>query len=291
VQIASPAVLMPLYCAWHLSTSPAETTNWDSIRIHLHHLQALPPATIAGYIVPTFALALPAPAVISYHLKQQLLAFWQAWPLWTSLFAAVLAPVFAKFGTKNPRGKGLDTVWALRWVYAFGFACAAGPHFAACVLSFSSAMFPTLFNSNLVADLHPARVFVPVLPWSSAARPSSLAEGTLWFFQWDYLIASVAVLLWAVSLNIQALQRQGIAANYFSLALKAVTITIAAGPCAAALVLIWERDELVISTTCWDISVDGDSRVGSTQPPITVIGSGKGVHGIQLGTVSNNAAQ
>ncbi|KAI9728825.1 MAG: hypothetical protein M1834_007212 [Cirrosporium novae-zelandiae] len=254
MQTTGFALVMPIYFALSLSTLP-RGVRWDTICVDLSVLKVLPASMIIGYITPILIMSLPAPSIIEFYFKQQILALWQVWPLLVSFLVSNLAAIHSK-GRPNERFEEAHaTIWYFRRVYAFGFACSAIPHLVACTLSLTAALFPTIFSADIAAELHPLRVFVPVLPWSGE-RPSSVAEGTLWFFHWDYSIGAVAVLLWAVALHTEGYRRQGIHISYIWLWFKILAGSAVAGVCGIAVGLIWERDELVFIS----VNFQGDSN-------------------------------
>jgi hypothetical protein len=100
-----------------------------------------------------------------------------------------------------------------------------------------------LFNSASVAEIHPGRLLVPVLPWSGA----EVFDLRLWFLQWENVIGEIAILLWAALRYFYTCgQRQ----SFIALGLRIVLLTPFAGPVGAAVVLMWERDSVL-----WSIAV------------------------------------
>jgi hypothetical protein len=74
----------------------------------------------------------------------------------------------------------------------------------------------------------------------------SLAEGALWFLQWDQLNASVAALVWSTKLWRSAHQAQRVRYSILGLAVKVVLLSLVAGVSGSVVELMWERDELLL---------------------------------------------
>lgn len=194
-------------------------------------------------------MCLPAPSIISFDTKQAFHAAWQPCPLYVSFLAMGANLLFSRFFTTRDDGDdGQAGLQALRRVYAFAFACAAIPHVAAWTISLASVMFPVLFNREFVARLHPRRVFVNALPWSDL-RVSTIGEGALRFLQWDNVIGSTGILLWAVAMYATAHREVEIKLNWIKLGVKIGLLALVSGPVGAAVELMWERDEVVFSKT------------------------------------------
>ncbi|KAL1999958.1 hypothetical protein VTN02DRAFT_3743 [Thermoascus thermophilus] len=251
-QTGSYALAVPLYCALHLCTSSiAARPDARTISVPRAVSDALPFVFVAGYVLPTAAMCLPAPSIVGVDAKQAFLAAWQPCPLYVSLLAMGADLLVSRFFTVTTPDDGEDDdgqagLRALRRVYAFAFACAAIPHVAAWTISLASVMFPALSNRELVARLHPRRVFVNALPWSDR-RVSTIGEGALRFLQWDNVIGSTGILLWAVAMHATAHREVGMKLSWIGLGVKIGLLALVSGPVGAAVELMWERDEVVFS--------------------------------------------
>ncbi|KAI9878134.1 MAG: hypothetical protein M1830_001780 [Pleopsidium flavum] len=251
------AVVIPLYLAIHLFTSPtvlsphgqlSKSTTY--LRVDPTELEVLPYSVFLGFIVPTILMCLPAPAAVTYPQKQGLIAFWQAFPLWISLWHMVISSSMKRIssmsGTSNryPAADRQTVHEALRKVYLFGFAMSAVIHVAIISISLASILTPAMFATSYSALLRPSQVFIPVSLFSTV-QVSSVGEGALYFGQWDELVGSAALLLWAAALYRNAHGAKVSWPGWASLVAKVIGLTVVAGPCSTALTLIWERDELI----------------------------------------------
>lgn len=90
VQTLSYGLTSPLYFTLHLWTSSTATRpDARTISVPRAVSDALPFVFVAAYILPTVAMCLPAPSVVSFDAKQAFLAAWQPSPVYISFLAMV----------------------------------------------------------------------------------------------------------------------------------------------------------------------------------------------------------
>lgn len=244
------AFAAPLYAGIQLSSSiTASRPNAQNIRVPRAVLKTIPLIFFIGYTIPSTLLVLPAPARLSVDLKQIFTAVWQPWPAYISILTTVVHILFSPF-TKNDTSVegGRATLKSLRWVYAFAFGNAALTHIITHGASIATAVVPMAFQESYVKALHPCKVFGIALPWVPL-RVDSLGTGVHVFLRWDYLIGSAGVLLWAMTLYVNAHRAVLGKSCCCDLLLKVGLLTVLTGPVGAAVELVWERDELVIHET------------------------------------------
>ncbi|KAL4894864.1 hypothetical protein BDV59DRAFT_164995 [Aspergillus ambiguus] len=249
-QVLTFAFATPLYAAVQVYTSiTARKPNPDNIRVPRAILNAMPFVFVVGYMVPTNLLIVPISEHMTVDLKQICIALWQPWPAYVSILLTIVHILFSPFASNDHNLEGgRSTLRALRRVYAFAFANAAVTHLISWTVSLTTLAAPALFEDRFLAALHPAKVFEVPLPWESpVAQVQSIGEGVHAFLRWDYLIGSAGVLVWAISLYKTAHKAVYGKVGCFGLTVKAVLLTIFAGPTGAAVELIWERDELVFN--------------------------------------------
>ncbi|KAJ5951930.1 uncharacterized protein N7479_010343 [Penicillium vulpinum] len=244
-QVLTFAFGIPLACGLQLGCSvTARRPHADNIRIPRSVLAVLPLIIVVGYMVPTAAMALPAPSVISVDLKQIAIAIWHPWPAYVSILTTVAYFALSPFFSNNHRA----SMSSLRWVYAFAFANASLSHIVSWVVSLATVVVPVLFEDRYLDSLHPSHVFSVPLPWSGLTV-DNVGDGVHVFLRWDYMIGSAGVLIWATSLYTIAHKQLLSTVSWPNLLLKIALLTVLAGPAGAAVELIWERDELVFSET------------------------------------------
>jgi hypothetical protein len=243
------AVVTPAFLALYLWTSPtAEKPSTENLWIDPNQLAALPFSLVLGLFVPSVAMSLPAPSVISISEKQSIAAFWQGFPLWIYLVQQVLALLISTVvpadSKSTPVEKNRVLVRSLQWVYMFGISCSALGHIATWSISLLAMLWPALFAPGIAELLHPSNVFLNTSPFSGARAPN-IAEGAKWFLQWDLLVGSAAMLLWAIALRVQAETARPTLWAYLSQFAFLSTVSMVIGPSGAAVVALWARDELV----------------------------------------------
>ncbi|KAG9240886.1 hypothetical protein BJ878DRAFT_545790 [Calycina marina] len=262
VQNIAFTVAVPLYLFLHLLTSP--TANLYRYNTHLLLVQALDlkilPLTIfLGYVVPSTLIALP---IFSSAVHQQLIAFWQLFPVWAVVIHSIIRFPMANSATGDSRTlsrsqaqydrdsselRGPPYLERAGTLYQFVLAICHATHLPILAITLlPSTSFaggsPTvthLLQSDFVNVFIPYRMGV-------IHKVSGLAEGALAFLQWDIYIGSAALLLWALVVYQNATRESmkpfSIKARWLKLAWEIPVYFIASGPVGALTVVLWERD-------------------------------------------------
>lgn len=171
-----------------------------------------PSSMIIGYILPLILAALPTPRVTAYETKQQLIAVWQGWPVYTSLIMLIIHYL-------RPMRASQD--WQLKIACAFAFACSTAGHLA--FLWFARAK---------TASYH---VFLPPVPWREL-QVASIEAGVLRFLQWDYTLSASAMLVWTVASYCRATGKR-IGQSSSVILIFGMAGVVFLGPCSVALLL------------------------------------------------------
>ncbi|KAI0883532.1 uncharacterized protein GGS22DRAFT_195223 [Annulohypoxylon maeteangense] len=263
--------IVPLYLALHLFTSPiAKLGGKDaksrgdaarqSLFVYLWDLALIPLAVTLGLVVPTIVMSLPELLHQSAATHYNWIAFWQAFPLWTVLVLDILHNAcYFLFGSLSPQdaqGKpttpGNGFMVAVSGVYQFGLIISAVTQIPILAISLLptplrstlAATFPKY--ASLISQITFARTFVPhSLSAPPTLDPSNYGPGDLAplvinFLQYDLYTGNTTVLLWALYLHVTTSGRP------FTKTLSTTIFwTLIGGPSAAAIALLWDRDELV----------------------------------------------
>ncbi|OJD29549.1 atma protein [Diplodia corticola] len=260
-QNISVAITIPLWCLLHLLALPSRTNSsalTASLSFSPTEARILPWAMTLGYILPTAAMSLPSPALVPALTQQTLVSAWQVFPLWIHLStAAILRPFFS---TTTPTTSTTPTTTSTP--HLFAFLLATIPHAATLSLSLSTLLFPALFRPSLAASLHPAAVFLPKYSPASPSSASSasaaaipLEEGVHRFMQWDECVSGAAAVVWAATLYVRDTRIKGnngggeggiVRWGWLGVAARAVGWSVVGGPAAAAVALVWGRDEVCL---------------------------------------------
>ncbi|CAD0088068.1 unnamed protein product [Aureobasidium vineae] len=237
-------VIGPIFLAF----SPVGEQSTSHVFVnHKTDIDAIIPATIGGIIVPTILMSLHAPTIVSLEQKVDLIRLWQFFPLlfrlgqrvWTSYVLVRLGTYKDELAEKSPKNQRR----AFRRVYIFGLCCAAVPHVSTIAVSITSLLFPTFFANNIPAEFHPINLFIPISPFSGK-QAGTVGEGAHWFLQWDMTLMFLTYLVWAYFAVVKVIYpSSGVLST--SLLLRLAGWSLLFGPMGAAMLAIWERDDIV----------------------------------------------
>ncbi|KAK0637819.1 Citreoviridin biosynthesis protein D [Lasiodiplodia hormozganensis] len=251
-QNISVAITIPLWCLLHLFTLPTRTnsaTLTASLTLPASEARMLPWAMTLGYVAPSLAMALPSPILTTPLVQQWLASAWQIFPVWIYLARTVVLPPFftSRASTpSSPAAAAAASYHAASTTHLFALLLAALPHATTLTLSLSSLAFPSLFAPATAAALHPAAVFLPKLS-PAGTTGVGLAEGVTRFMQWDELVSSVASVVWAGTVYLRDTRTKGGKRfGVLGVVVRAVGWSVIGGPAAAAVGLVWARDEGVL---------------------------------------------
>jgi hypothetical protein len=250
VAIVGFAVVAPLYFAFQLYASPNVKSPAGHNLLPADPLSViLIPATIlTGFGLPSLLMTLPAPAVLSFDTKQLWTGIQQGWTLWIylatialTITASALDPQMYAASTGATRAKIIKN---LRRAYVFALASAASAHLLPLLICSLATLFPPLFAAPYRVQLQLSNVFYLANPFGNL-KAASLADGALWFLQWDTFVGVLSVLLWGLTLRFAASEGQPNKTEWALEVAKTGLIALAVGPTAAAVVAVWARDESI----------------------------------------------
>lgn len=236
-QIIGPGVFFPMYTAWDLFMGPHSNVPIAGSTLHFSQI-TIPVSLMLGGVLPALTLLLPSPSWMTYDTKQYLIVVIQLWPVLVSTVIQILAPLRTAAQERPHRKSHHGSLCR------FALTCASVSHLGVYTVAAASVISPTHFGRALSADIHPFRLMLPVLPWSGA-RTDSAEEGVFWLLQWDYTVASVSVLLWAVEHFFREKWRRVEKVDWTSFALDLLIRVVFCGPCGAAVQLMWARENLL----------------------------------------------
>lgn len=205
-----------------------------------------------AYVIPMALFAAPVPDVLSIFQKQTVVAWYQPWSVWIAITHFLITLVFRPWIQKS-NSESSTTAAAYRSarsnhraIYAFAFALAAIPHLTVMSITLTALLYPGLYSSRTISVLSLHNVFIPPSPWSDAKAPH-LVEGCKWLLQWDYITGSFGVLVWVLTryVSLQMSITPETRASWLGLVGRVLVWTAFAGPTAAAVEILWERDEIV----------------------------------------------
>ena len=244
------AVIMPLYLILHLSTSPTILPLKETIAMENTELACIPLSIILGYVVPSALVALPSPSLLSFEGKQSLLALWQVFPLWVAILQQLLTYMLGKSAVAAEK-VNRNNMGVLRFVYTFLISAAGTSQIVTGAMMLTSISFPTLFAPEFPGPFDPSKVAIPTAVTSSV-KATSIGEGTHLLLQYDQMVGSTAILVWAWFLFVNASSRDKVPAYLANPTLRSILLLVMTGPVGCAVSLVWARDELVYSQTNLD---------------------------------------
>lgn len=246
-------MITPLYAVWNLFWSPLETTSRkQDYMINRVETVGLLVSQAVAYVIPMALFAAPVPDMLSVFQKQTMVAWYQPWSVWIAVTHFLITLVVRPW-IRQPDPEVSATAAAYRSarsnhraIYAFAFALAAIPHLVVLSITLTALLYPGLYSSRLLGLLSLQNVFIPPSPWSDT-KAQHLVEGCKWLLQWDYITGSTGVLVWVLTryIALQTSTSRENRASWFGLAGKVLIWTVLAGPTAAAVEVLWERDEIV----------------------------------------------
>ena len=211
-------------------------------------LAVAPFSVLIGYGTPSVIMSLAAPSLISFDQKQKWAALQQGWPLWIlitqtliSTCVAIINPTVSVMTQDDKKAKALKY---LRRAYVFALMSSVAGHLMSGFLSLMAYTFPVVFSAEYMAMMQPSVVFKPAWPFPPR-KANTIADGAVWFLQWDILTGTSALLIWALSLRLSAIQQQRSFYGWVVGGLKIALLLLAVGPAGAAVIAVWSRDELV----------------------------------------------
>lgn len=254
-QVLTFAFATPVYGFLHLVTSStASTPSRANMHIPYAVLKSLPLVFLVGNAIPSIAMVLPYSSWNTVEVKQLLTAVWQPWPAYTALGLTaanlLLGGLFSCGDGASPDARK-KSAGALRYIYAIAFGNAALSHLIAATVTIGTVVAPKIFHPDYVVALHPAKLLETLLPWSVSpvAQIRTLGDGVHNFLRWDYNIGTAALLLWTSVLYARAHRHyEGKGVGAVAFLSKIATLSALAGPAAAAVELMWEREEFVLQS-------------------------------------------
>jgi hypothetical protein len=221
----TPAIYLPLYLGARLAlVTPSNMVPADLV-IDPVQLEVLPWAFLIGYVAPFVVLLLPDIRVLDKSIKQSAAAWWQQWPVYTALCQATLSLIWRPATVPSP--PAAETWPQVQSVYTFIFVLAGFSHWISVIGAFATGVTMT-------------ELFLPALPGKDVKARHGW-EAAKWCVQWDVVLDTPAMILWAIVLYWQT---GGVVDS--SLLQRLFVNFLLAGPLGVPIGLLWERDAFVL---------------------------------------------
>jgi hypothetical protein len=221
----TPAIYLPLYLGVRLALmTPSNLTPRD-LTIDPVQLEVLPWAFAIGYVAPFIVLLLPDVRIRDISIKQSAAAWWQQWPAYTAFCQLLLSLTWRPAAVAPPSA---TEAWPqVQSVYIFIFVLAGLSHWLSVLGSFATGVSMT-------------ELFLPALPGKDVKARHGWEAGK-WCVQWDVVLATPAMILWA---GVLYWQTGGVVD--FSLGQRLLVNFFLAGPLGIPIGLLRERDAVVL---------------------------------------------
>ena len=220
----------------------------DELVVQPLQLAVAPVSIGLGYGIPSIIMCLAAPAKISFAAKQAWTGAQQAWPIWIAAAQALITTLVSvnnsMVNVMTEDDRKTRTLTYLRLAYGFALVSSTAGHLTSHGLSNLAYAFPVLFNPAYAAMMQPSHVFSLQWPFSDV-KVATLADGALWFLQWDVVTGTAAVLLWAFTLRMGVEKAKPSYLHWLVGLVICALPAFAVGVSGAAVIAMWARDEIV----------------------------------------------
>ncbi|KAM5369006.1 hypothetical protein ACJZ2D_009209 [Fusarium nematophilum] len=247
-QAATITIIAPIYLALQLLLSPPASQP-NSVLADPCDLALLPVSTVLSYVLPTIGLGLPLLNVLSREAEYLAIALWQPFPVYQTAIQT-----FSRLLCRSRRGKGKNTaqINARECRRALGRAYGFISYLTISIHSTVVAVIVTSAMTNVLSEISASEI----LALTSLTNPPTLAlldpplsatssrAIVVSFLRWDVYCACASMVIWA-AYQLHAVRKQlGITA----LLLKPFLWALVGGPIFPAVMLLWERDDMVLNS-------------------------------------------
>ncbi|UPK96286.1 hypothetical protein LCI18_007221 [Fusarium solani-melongenae] len=239
-------IIAPIYLMLQLLLS-SPTLEPTSILADPFDLALLPVSTVISYVLPTIGLCLPLLKVLSQKARLIAVALWQPFPLYQTTIQTV-----SRLFCRSRRGRSNKTARispkeyrkALDRAYTFIASLTMGVHLMVVGIIFTSH----------TSDLIPEVSGYHILALTSLTSPPTLAlldpplsvtssrEIVVSFLRWDVYCTCASMVIWA-SYQLSIVSGSS---SVMARGLKAALWGLVGGPIFPALMILWERDDIIL---------------------------------------------
>lgn len=240
-QAVTITIIAPVYLTLQLLLSPPNPRQ-AHLLVDPADLNFLPVATIISYVLPSIGLCLPLVFDISREAKFIAVALWQPFPLYQSALQS-LWRLFTR-GESNKGHVDLRHTTALNRAYMFITTLTVSVHvivMGTIAASWVGLVQPLSGHHILaltsIADPPTMALFDPPVPAMESR------EIVVSFLRWDVYCTCLSMIIWS-GYQLHATRRSPSAV---AIVVKAILLALVGGPIFPALILLWQRDDIVMS--------------------------------------------
>lgn len=221
----TPAIYLPLYLGVRLLLMTPSNMTPQDLATDTTELEIFPWAFTIGYVLPFVLLLLPDIRIRSISIKQSVAAWWQQWPAYIALCHLLLSLLWQPAATSTP---SVTESWPqVQSAYKFIFVIAGLSHWLSVI-------------GGLATGVTMTELFLPAWPGKNKKASHGWDAGK-WCVQWDVVLDTPAMVLWA-----GVLYWQTGAVMDSSLLQRMLFHFVLAGPLGMPIGLLWERDAFVL---------------------------------------------
>ncbi|CAO2649427.1 Nn.00g068120.m01.CDS01 [Neocucurbitaria sp. VM-36] len=231
-QNVGSAIIFPLWFILFYLVSAEKSYFSKGRAVPLPYARVLLPATIFLYAIPTIALFIPGSSISTI---QNLLAFWQVTPILVNvpLWFASLFVSSARTAASKTRNADLSY---LKSLYILVFVISVAAHWF--------TIYGVSTSTNPEVSL--SAIFLP----NASTWKTTLDNGLLWIFQWDWIIDAITFVLpaWIAVYDVQRLMYgAATSGQLIQAAIVIMVLTLLGGPGAAmSAVWAWREEKLAV---------------------------------------------
>lgn len=201
-------------------------------------------AVSIGYGAAAVPMALPMPSLLSFNAKQVAVAVWNVFPLWVWLAGAGLRLTMIPT-SHQPKARGTAPhMTSLTSAYIPALIVSIWSHVAVVGVSLSTYLFPSIFRSEYLTELHPSALFVPPL---AVVAGGTVGDGTRSFMLWDQLLGYATVTLVMIMRLRSAAPATIRGGTWCTVAAAMLLSYVVVGPGSTCLLISWYADVLLSS--------------------------------------------
>jgi hypothetical protein len=244
-QAITITIIAPIYLTLQLLLSPS-IPRQASLLIDPSDLNFLPVSTLISYVLPSIGLCLPLILDISRENKFIAVALWQPFPLYQTALQNAY-----RLLTGSGQGKAKSKAHvdlrkcreAMRRAYIFIALLTTGVHLSvmATILASWMNLVQTVSGHHILAltSLTDPPTLALLSPPVSAMESREIVVA---FLRWDVYCTCLAMAIWS-AYQLASAQRT---TSVVAIGIESACWALLGGPIFPALMLLWERDELVM---------------------------------------------
>ncbi|OJZ83786.1 hypothetical protein ASPFODRAFT_287660 [Aspergillus luchuensis CBS 106.47] len=228
---------LPFYFAYSLTPAKPLRQRKNGPEKHPQSLLELQAFTLIFYYLPFISIGLPSYAALSPTFQDHAAVMMTFFPI---MVAA--ATKFSAWLRHKRSRTGPSVTWSVNASYTLSIVCATVFHAIGVVGSIAIAEPQGSVVTTALSGV--AETFIPYMQLKS---PNSSRVKQLVFvtFQWDYIIAALATVLWSMALYIDACRQARVKVSPTKLCLSLLFESLIIGPFAASASLIMKKGKVL----------------------------------------------